>query len=114
MSKKVKGIFFKKSKIIIKEEEENIQENIQDQLDDINLKKFQEISKYKYNETIKNNMIDYIKNNNNINLKYDEWIKQFNELDYKNEFVDEIRNNEIYHKIWTDLNKSYKDFEILY
>ena len=114
MSKKVKGIFFKKYKIIIKEEEENIQENIQDKLDDINLKKFQEISKYKYNETIKNNIIYYIKNNNNINLKYDEWIKQFNELDYKNEFVDEIRNNKIYHEIWNNLTESFNDFEILY
>ena len=63
------------------------------------------ISKYKYNETIKNNMIDYIKNNNNINLKYDEWIKQFNELDYKNEFVDEIRNNEILFLNWESINK---------
>ena len=39
MSKKVKGIFFKKSKIIIKEED-----NIQDKINEINLKKFQEIS----------------------------------------------------------------------
>ena len=105
---KVKGFFLKNQKVEIKKD------NIQDKLDEINLKKFQEISKYKYNETIKNNMIDYIKNNNNTNINYDDWVKQFNEQDYINEFVDEIKNNKIYHEIWNNLTESFNDFEILY
>ena len=117
MSKKEKlrNIFLKKSKI--ETNDNNIEfnkNNIQEKIDEINLKKLQQISKYKYNENIKNNMINYIKNNDNINLEYEEWIKQFNELDYKNEFVDEIRNNKIYHEIWNNLTEAYNDFEILY
>ena len=113
MSKKKKlSTFFKnKSKIEIIEINED---NIQSKLDEINLKRIQNISKKKYNENIKNNMIEYFKKNNNSNLEYKDWVKQFNEQDYINEFIDKIRNNEIYHEIWNDLNKTYKDFEILY
>tara|TARA_B100000989_G_scaffold271351_1_gene228055 strand:- start:747 stop:1088 length:342 start_codon:yes stop_codon:yes gene_type:complete len=113
MSKKKKlSTFFKnnsKTEVI-----EINEDNIQSKLDEINLKKIQNISKEKYNENIKNNMIEYFKINNNTNLEYKEWVKQFNEQDYTNEFTDKIRNNEIYHEIWNDLNKTYKDFEIIY
>ena len=112
MSKKKLKTFFKnKSKVEVIEINED---NIQSKLDEINLKKIQNISKKKYNENIKNNMIEYFKKNNNSNLEYKDWVKQFNEQDYKNEFTDKIRNNEIYHEIWNDLNKTYKDFEIIY
>ena len=116
MSKK-KFIFFFKNKSKVEVIEIN-EDNIQSKLDEINLKKIQNISKEKYNENIKNNKIEYFKKNNNSNLEYKEWVKQFNEQDYINEFTDKIRNNEIYHEIyheiWNDLNKTYKDFEIIY
>ena len=112
MSKKKFTTFFKnKSKVEVIEINED---NIQNKLDEINLKQIQNISKKKYNENIKNNMIEYFKKNNNSNLEYKEWVKQFNEQDYINEFTDKIRNNEIYHEIWNNLNKTYKDFEIIY
>ena len=113
MSKKKKlSTFFKnKSKIEVIEINEN---NIQSKLDEINLKKIQNISKEKYNENIKNNMIEYFKKNNNTNVEYIHWVKQFNEQDYINEYVDKIRNNEIYHKIWGNIIKSDGDFEIIY
>jgi len=112
MSKKKLTTFFKnKSKVEVIEINED---NIQNKLDEINLKKIQNISKEKYNENIKENMIEYFKKNNNTNLEYKEWVKQFNEQDYINEFIDKIRNNEIYHEIWNNLNKTYKDFEIIY
>lgn len=113
MSKKKKiSTFFKnKSKVEVIEINED---NIQNKLDEINFKKIQNISKEKYNENIKVNMIEYLKKNNNSNLEYKEWVKQFNKQDYINEFTDKIRNNEIYHEIWNNLNKTYKDFEIIY
>ena len=104
--------FFKnKSKVTVIEINED---NIKNKLDEINLKKIQNISKEKYNENIKNNMIEYFKKNNNTNLEYKGWVKQFNDQDYINEIIDKIRNNEIYHEIWNDFNKTYKGFEILY
>lgn len=109
--KKLPSFFKNKFKVEVIEINEN---NIQSKLDEINLKKIQNISKEKYNENIKNNMVEYFKKNNNTNLEYKEWVKQFNEQDYINEYTDKIRNNEIYHEIWNDLNKTYKDFEILY
>ena len=104
--------FFKnKSKVTVIEINED---NIKNKLDEINLKKIQNISKEKYNENIKNNMIEYFKKNNNTNLEYINWVKQFNEQDYINEFVDKIRNNEIYHEIWGNIIKSDGGFEIIY
>jgi len=114
LKKKKHKYFFKtksKSKISIIEINDD---NIQDKLDEINLNKIKKISKETYTENIKNNMIKYIKTNNNINIKYDIWLKQFNEEDYIQEFEDKTRDNEIYHEIWDSLNKLYQGFQILY
>ena len=67
-------------------------------IDEINLNKIKKISKEAYTENIKNNMIKYVKTNNNINIKYDIWLKQFNKEDYIQEFEDKTRDNEIYHE----------------
>ena len=113
MLKKKKYLYFFKEKPIVRLIEIN-DDNIQDKLDEINLNKIKKISKEKYTENIKNNMIEYIKTNNNINIKYDIWLKQFNEEDYIQEFEDKTRDNEIYHEIWDSLNKLYEGFQILY
>jgi hypothetical protein len=112
LKKKKLSLFFKnKSKISIIEINDD---NIQDKLDEINLNKIKKISKEAYTENIKNNMVEYVKTNNNINIKYDVWLKQFNKEDYIQEFEGKTRDNEIYHEIWDSLNKLYKGFEILY
>ena len=51
---------------------------------------------------------------NNTNLEYIDWVKQFNEQDYINEFIDKIRDNKIYHDIWNNIIQSDGDFEIIY
>ena len=114
MSKKKKLSTFFKNKCKIPQCSVSNEDNIQNKLDEINLKKIQNISKEKYNENIKNNMIEYFKKNNNTNVEYINWVKQFNEQDYINEFVDKIRDNEIYHEIWVSLNKPDGGFEIIY
>ena len=57
-------------------------------------------------------MISYIKNNN-YNVDYDNWLKQFSIEDYNNEFINKIRNNDIYHNLWNDIRK-FNEFEIIY
>ena len=83
-----------------------------DNINDVNLQKIKIISKNIYNDNIKKNMISYIKDNN-CNVEYDKWLKQFSIEDYNNEFVNKIRNNDIYHKIWNDI-RNFNEFEIIY
>ena len=82
-------------------------------LEEVNLKKIQHASKVIYNHNITDNMIKYIKSNNNINIKYDIWLKQFNEADYIQEFEDKTRDNKIYHDIWMKLF-NHEGYEIIY
>ena len=82
-------------------------------LEEVNLKKIQHASKVIYNHNIMDNMIKYIKTNNNINIKYDIWLKQFNEEDYIQEFEDKTRDNKIYHDIWMKLF-NHEGYEIIY
>ena len=82
-------------------------------LEEVNLKKIRHVSKEIYNHNIMDNMIKYIKTNNNINIKYDIWLKQFNEEDYIQEFEEKIRDNKIYHDIWVELFY-HEGYEIIY
>ena len=82
-------------------------------LEEVNLKKIRHVSKEIYNHNIMDNMIKYIKTNNNINIKYDIWLKQFNEEDYIQEFEDKTRDNKIYHDIWMKLF-NHEGYEIIY
>ena len=82
-------------------------------LEEVNLEKIQHASKVIYNHNITDNMIKYIKSNNNINIKYDIWLKQFNEADYIQEFEDKTRDNKIYHDIWMKLF-NHEGYEIIY
>ena len=82
-------------------------------LEEVNLTKIRYVSKEIYNHNIMDNMIKYIKTNNNINIKYDIWLKQFNEADYIQEFEDKTRDNKIYHDIWMKLF-NHEGYEIIY
>ena len=114
MSNRKLPINFFKNKFKIPQCSVSNEDNIQNKLDEINLNKIQKVSKVRYNDNIKNNMIEYIKKNDNSYVEYINWVKQFNEQDYINEFVDKIRDNEIYHEIWVSLNKPDGGFEIIY
>ena len=119
--KKKSKIFFKKTKKDFREKHEVINEDINEYdidyikkiLEEVNLKKIQHASKVIYNHNITDNMIKYIKSNNNINIKYDIWLKQFNEADYIQEFEDKTRDNKIYHDIWMKLF-NHEGYEIIY
>uniref|UniRef100_A0A6C0C7K1 Uncharacterized protein n=1 Tax=viral metagenome TaxID=1070528 RepID=A0A6C0C7K1_9ZZZZ len=89
----------------------NIEERIE-RIDKINLKKIQIISKQNYYDNIKNHMINYIKNNNNIN--YSNWLSEFSKEDYNQEIINKTRKNEIYHKIWNSIIIEDSDFEVIY
>ena len=82
-------------------------------LEEVNLTKIRHVSKEIYNHNIMDNMIKYIKTNNNINIKYDIWLKQFNKADYIQEFEDKTRDNKIYHDIWMKLF-NHEGYEIIY
>ena len=112
MVKKKKYLYFFKEKPTVRLIEIN-DDNIQDKLDEINLNKIKKISKETCAENIKNNMVKYIKTNNNINIKYDIWLKQFNEADYIQEFEGKTRDNKIYHDIWMKLF-NHEGYEIIY
>ena len=128
MKKKSKFFFIKTKKNLNKntvEKCEDIKEDIKEDineydidhirkiLEEVNLTKIRLVSKEIYNHNIMNNMIKYIKNNNNINIKYDIWLKQFNEADYIQEFEYKIRDNKIYHDIWVKLFY-HEEYEIIY
>ena len=91
----------------------NIEERI-DRINNVNLKKIQIISKQNYHDNIKNNMINYIKNNNNNKLDYFLWLIQFNKEDYNQEKINKTRENAIYHTIWDSIIKEDRDFEVIY
>ena len=128
MKKKSKFFFIKTKKNLNKNTvekceviKEDIKEDINEYdidhirkiLEEVNLTKIRLVSKEIYNHNIMNNMIKYIKNNNNINIKYDIWLKQFNEADYIQEFEYKIRDNKIYHDIWVKLFY-HEGYEIIY
>lgn len=114
---KIKRFNFSKNKKLINEievkhvNEINIEERIE-RINNVNLKKIQIISKQNYYDNIKNGMINYIKNNNNIN--YSDWLINFSKEDYNQEFVNKTRKNEIYHKIWDSIIIEASDFEVIY
>ena len=116
-NKTINKILFKNKKNISdievkKINEINIEERIE-RINNVNLKKIQQISKKNYHDNIKNNMINYIKNNNNNKLYY-LWLIQFNEEDYNQEKINKTRENAIYHKIWDSIIKEDCDFEVIY
>ena len=114
--KKKSKFFIKKTNSKWHKNTEVIKEDIsqlKNILEEVNLKKIQHASKVIYNHNITDNMIKYIKSNNNINIKYDIWLKQFNEADYIQEFEDKTRDNKIYHDIWMKLF-NHEGYEIIY
>jgi len=119
--KKKSKIFFKKKNKNDGEKQKVINEDINEYdidhirkiLEEVNLTKIRHVSKEIYNHNIMDNMIKYIKTNNNINIKYDIWLKQFNEADYIQEFEDKTRDNKIYHDIWMKLF-NHEGYEIIY
>ena len=128
MKKKSKFFFIKTKKNLNKNTvekceviKEDIKEDINEYdidhirkiLEEVNLTKIRHVSKEIYNHNIMDNMIKYIKTNNNINIKYDIWLKQFNEADYIQEFEYKIRDNKIYHDIWVKLFY-HEEYEIIY
>ena len=123
MKKKSKMFFKKKDKNpnvnenTVETECEDINEydidHIRKILEEVNLTKIRLVSKEIYNHNIMDNMIKYIKTNNNINIKYDIWLKQFNEADYIQEFEGKTRDNKIYHDIWMKLF-NHEGYEIIY
>ena len=128
MKKKSKFFFIKTKNILNKNTvekceviKEDIKEDINEYdidhirkiLEEVNLTKIRLVSKEIYNHNIMNNMIKYIKTNNNINIKYDIWLKQFNEADYIQELEDKTRDNKIYHDIWVKLFY-HEEYEIIY
>ena len=78
------------------------------------LKKIKIESENKYRKNIKNNIIEYIKKNDN-NITYNNWLKSFNKLDWELEFNNNLekRGNKIYHEIWDNITK-YNEYVLIY
>ena len=112
-TKKIKIKLFKKKNVSDVEVKCVNELNIGEKIENINLKKIQKISKEKYHDNIKNNMINFIKNNDN-DLEYLNWLRQFNEEDYLQEYVSKTRKNDIYHNIWDSIIREEDDFELIY
>ena len=74
------------------------------------LDKIKTDSEIQYKQKIKNDMIEYMKKNKDI--KYEEWLRGFNVLDWEQEFnyESEKRENKVYHDIWDILT----EFVIIY
>ena len=98
------------NEIEISDNNENIDNNEKQVLDEIKTN-----SEIQYKNTIKSNMIEYVKNKNNENINYEEWLREFNILDWEQEFnyETEKRENKIYHTIWDNLITN-DDFVIIY
>ena len=77
------------------------------------LDKIKTESEIQYKQKIKNNMIEYMKKNKDI--KYENWLKGFNVLDWEQEFNNESekRENKVYHDIWEILTIN-DEFVIIY
>jgi predicted transcriptional regulator len=69
------------------------------------LDKIKKDSEEKYKESIKQNMINYMKTNEQKDITYENWLRTFNILDWEQEYnyVSEKRDNKIYHKMWDNL-----------
>jgi len=69
------------------------------------LDKIKTESETQYKQKIENDMIEYIKENNNKDIKYEDWLRGFNILDWEQEFnyESEKRENKVYHDIWDNL-----------
>jgi hypothetical protein len=76
------------------------------------LDKIKTESETQYKQKIENDMIEYIKENNNKDIKYEDWLRGFNILDWEQEFnyESEKRENKVYHDIWDILT----EFVIIY
>ena len=79
------------------------------------LDKIKTESEIQYKEKIENDMIEYIKKNNNNEIKYEDWLREFNVLDWEQEFnyESEKRENKVYHDIW-DILTINNEFVIIY
>lgn len=77
------------------------------------LDKIKTDSEIQYKQKIKNDMIEYMKKNKDI--KYEEWLRGFNVLDWEQEFnyESEKRENKVYHDIW-DILTINDEFVIIY
>ena len=69
------------------------------------LDKIKKDSEEKYKESIKQNMINYMKSNEQKDITYENWLRTFNILDWEQEYnyVSEKRDNKIYHNLWDSL-----------
>ena len=47
-------------------------------------------------------------------IEYLNWLRQFNEEDYLQEYVSKTRKNDIYHNIWDSIIREEDDFELIY
>ena len=77
------------------------------------LDKIKTESEIQYKQKIENDMIEYMKKNKDI--KYEDWLRGFNVLDWEQEFNNESekRENKVYHDIWEILTIN-DEFVIIY
>jgi hypothetical protein len=83
-------------------------------MDEQNLLDIQKKAKAIFKLNIINNIIAFLKKNNN-SPKYEEWLINFNLHEYNLEFasISGKRTNKYYHDIWDELTQ-YNDFTIIY
>ena len=101
---------------IRKKQEQELLDKEQDEKDKQNLLLIKSKATMIYKENIEKNIIDYIIQNNNDNLKYENWLKLFSKSDWVNEFDEKgiHRENKIYHDIWNDITYEENGFVLLY
>ena len=97
-------------------EDKEDKEDKEDLKEDIKLIEIKKIADNIYKENITNNIINYIKKNNNDNISYGHWLKLFSKSDWVNEFDEKgiHRENKIYHDIWDDITYEENGFILLY
>jgi len=101
---------------IRKKQEQELLDKEQDEKDKQNLLLIKSKATMIYKENIEKNIIDYIIQNNNDNLKYENWLKLFSKSDWVNEFDEKgiHRENKIYHDIWNNITYEENGFVLLY
>ena len=112
MIKNIKRKINKDKKEEIIEEEEDMSKE-EDCSEKEILDKIKTESEIQYKQKIENNMIEYMKKNKDI--KYENWLRGFNVLDWEQEFNYEYekRENKVYHDIWEILTIN-DEFVIIY
>jgi len=100
----------------MEKQEQELLDKEQDEKDKQNLLLIKSKATMIYKENIEKNIIDYIIQNNNDNLKYENWLKLFSKSDWVNEFDEKgiHRENKIYHDIWDNITYEENGFVLLY